>query len=78
MKRVYAALATAAILVALIPATAAAGRVTKSTEQYVFVGCDAPIDGGFASVFLDHNTEAEFEFPGRQHRGSIPRCPVEE
>ena len=62
MKRVYAALATAVILVALIPATAAAGRVTKSTEQYVFVGCDAPIDGGFVSVFLDHNTEAEFSF----------------
>ena len=46
VKRVHAALVTAVILVASIPATVAAGRVTKSTEQYVVVGRDAPIHGG--------------------------------
>jgi hypothetical protein len=62
VKRVSVALATAAILVGLIPATVSAGRVDKSLDHYAFFGCDAPIEGGFVSTFIEHSTLGEFSF----------------
>ena len=62
MKRVYAALATAAILLALIPSAVQAGRVDKGHDHYAFFGCDAPIEGGFVSTFIEHSTLGEFSF----------------
>ena len=64
MKRVYAALASAAILVVLLPSAVSADRVSKGHDHYVFAGCDAPIDGGFVSAFLESSTAGEFSFMG--------------
>ena len=63
MKRVYAAIATAVILVGLIPAAASADRVTKFTDHYVSGGCDAPFDGGFVSAFFEFGS-AGYQFLG--------------
>ena len=62
MKRVCAALATAAILLALIPSAVQAGRVDRGHDHYAFFGCDAPIEGGFVSTFIEHSTLGEFSF----------------
>ena len=53
MKRVYAAIATAVILLGLLPSAVSADRVSKCTDHYVFAGCDAPFDGGFVSTFFE-------------------------
>ena len=58
MKRLYAA-ASALILVGLLPSAVSADRVSKSTDHYVFFGCDAPIEGGFISAFIEHS-EGQF------------------
>ncbi len=60
MKRAFAALATAAILVVLVPGAVSAERVEKSHDQFIFAGCDAPIEGGSVSGFLEHTTAGEF------------------
>ena len=57
MKRVYAALASAAILLALLPSAVSADRVTKFTDQFVSVSCEAEFDGGFATVFTGTSSE---------------------
>ena len=62
MKRVSAALATAAVLLALIPSAVQAGRVDRVHDHYAFFGCDAPIDGGFISAFIEHSTAGDFTF----------------
>jgi hypothetical protein len=62
VKRASAALATAVILVGLIPGTVSAGRVDRGHDHYAFFGCDAPIDGGFVSTFIEHSTLSEFTF----------------
>ena len=59
MKRVCAAIAAAAILVALIPSAVSAGKVTKSHDHFLFVGCNTPIDGGFVSTFVEQSTGEE-------------------
>ena len=64
MKRAYAALASAAILLALLPSAVSADRVSKGSDHYVFAGCDAPIDGGFVSTFFELSTGGEFRFVG--------------
>ena len=64
MKRAYAALVSAAILLALLPSTVSADRVSKGSDHYVFAGCDAPIDGGFVSTFFELSTGGEFRFVG--------------
>ncbi len=58
MKRLYVAMASAAILLALLPSAVSADKVTKFTEQFASVGCDADFDGGFA--FASAATSAEF------------------
>ena len=55
---------SAAILLALLPSTVSADRVSKGSDHYVFAGCDAPIDGGFVSTFFELSTGGEFEFVG--------------
>jgi hypothetical protein len=62
VKRLYAAMASALILVGLLPTAVSADRVSKFTDHYVFFGCDAPIDGGFVSTFIEHGTVGEFSF----------------
>src|SRR6185436_12508728 len=41
VKRAFAALATAAILVVLVPGAVSAERVEKSHDHFIFAGCDA-------------------------------------
>ena len=43
-------------------AAVSADRVSKFTDHYVFFGCDAQIDGGFLSTFIEHSTEGQFSF----------------
>ena len=62
MKRVYAAVATAVILVGLIPGAVSAGRVEKSSDHSVFASCDAPIEGGFISGSLEFGTGDQGDF----------------
>lgn len=64
MKRLCAALASGLLLLGLLPSTVSADRVSKGTDHYVFAGCDAPFDGGFASAFLEVSTEGEFQILG--------------
>ena len=64
MKRLYAALAGALILVGLLPTAVSADRVSKSTDHFLFVGCDQPIDGGFVSGFIESSTGSEFSVMG--------------
>ena len=52
------------ILVALLPSAVSADRVSKGHDHYVFAGCDAPIDEGFISAFLESSTAGEFSFMG--------------
>ena len=63
MKRVYAALASAAILLALLPSAVSADRVSKGSDHYVAGGCDAPFDGGFVSAFFEYGS-AGYQFLG--------------
>ena len=86
MKRVYAALASGLMLVALLPSVVSADRPESSSDHFVFASCDAPIDGGFVSVSVESSTEGEFRFMGvsiwldpdepvrdRPHRGRVDR-----
>ena len=52
MKRAFSVLSCAAVLIALLPATASAARPTKYTEHSVFVYCEEPVDGGYAIVTI--------------------------
>jgi hypothetical protein len=52
MKRVGLALAVAAILASLVPATAIAGRVIKFTDHRVGAFCEGDVEGGFVSAEL--------------------------
>jgi hypothetical protein len=61
VKRVFAAIASGLILLGLLPSAVSADRVSKSTDHYVFFGCDTPIEGGFASAFIEHS-EGKFSF----------------
>lgn len=56
MKRVFAAVASAAVLVAMLPALASAGRVIKFTDHHVGVFCESPVDGGFLIANVDSST----------------------
>ena len=64
VKRVYAAIATAAILVGLIPGAVSAGRVEKFSDHFLFASCDQPIDGGLISGFVEVSTQGEFSVVG--------------
>lgn len=62
MKRVYAAIAIAAILVGLIPGAVSAGRVEKFHEHFAFASCDQPIDGGLISASIEFGSGGEGDF----------------
>ena len=57
VKRAFAALASAALLVALIPVTVSAAKPTKFTDHSIEAFCDGPFDGGFASAGLFTSTQ---------------------
>lgn len=52
MKRASLAMAVAAILASLVPATASAAAVTRFEDHRVGAFCEGEIDGGFVSGFL--------------------------
>jgi len=64
VKRVYAAIATAAILVGLIPGAVSAGRVEKFSDHFLFASCDLPIDAGLISGFVEVSTGSDFSSVG--------------
>ena len=53
MKRALASIASAAVLIAMLPGAVAAERVTRSEDRHVGFYCEGPIDGGYASVHID-------------------------
>ena len=64
MKRLCAALASGLILIAMLPSAVTADPVSKGHDQYLFAGCDAPIDGGFVSAFVESSTAGDFQVIG--------------
>ena len=56
MKRAFAALACAAVLVAMLPAAMTAAPVLKLTDHFVEAFCESPFDGGYASAGLTTST----------------------
>ena len=57
MKRVWLAVALAAIVAALFPAAVSADPVVKFDNHHVGAFCEEPIDGGFVSMGLSSDTE---------------------
>ena len=57
MKRLYAAVVSAAILLALLPSAVSADPVTKFTDRFASVSCDVEFDGGFATAFASTSSE---------------------
>ena len=57
MKRAFAALASAAVLVALLPATVGAAAPLNYSDHSVEAFCEGTIDGGYASVGLVTSTQ---------------------
>ena len=56
MRRSLAILMCSGLLLALLPGTAAAGRVTKYHDHHVGFFCDTPIDGGYATASIDSSS----------------------
>lgn len=56
VKRTLAALATATLLIGLLPATVSADRVSRYTDHHIVVGCDGSFDGGSLSAFVETST----------------------
>lgn len=56
MKRILAGVSAAAMLVALIPATVSAERVTRYQDHHVGVSCESAFDGGLASTSIDSSS----------------------
>ena len=57
MKRAFATLASAALLVALIPASVGAAKPTKYTDHNIEAFCNGAFDGGSASAGLFTSTQ---------------------
>ena len=57
MKRAFAALASAAVLVALLPVAVSAAKPTKFSDHNIETFCDAEFDGGSAFPALFTSTE---------------------
>jgi len=55
MRRGLTALIGAGLLLASLPGTVGAARITRFTDQAVGVSCEAAVDGGFVSSFVEHN-----------------------
>ena len=55
MKRGLAALACAGLLLASLPATVGAARVTKGSDHFVYVSCDMFFDGGYVNAYAEHS-----------------------
>jgi hypothetical protein len=60
VKRLSAALVSGLLLLGSLPSTVSADRVSKSTDHYVSFVCEQPLDGGFASLFVEQGTEFAF------------------
>lgn len=56
MRRFLALLASATLLVAMLPGVVAAGPSVRFEDHRVGFGCEQPFDGGFVSVFIDTST----------------------
>lgn len=50
MKRLFAIISCAAVLLALVPATASAARPTRYSDHSVSAFCEGPVEGGVAAV----------------------------
>ncbi len=57
MKRILAGISVATMLVALLPATVSADRLTKYHDHHVGIFCETAIDGGFASIDLETSSQ---------------------
>jgi hypothetical protein len=56
MKRGMTALVSAAVLLASLPGSAGAARVSKGDEHFVYVSCDAFFDGGYVNAYAEDST----------------------
>jgi len=56
MKRGLVALACAGLLLASLPATVGAARVSKGSDHFVYVSCDAFFDGGYVNAYAEQST----------------------
>ena len=61
MKRLWLAVAVAAMLASTFPAAVSAARPTKFVDHRVSAFCEGPVDGGFVSAILE-SSEAFGEF----------------
>ena len=57
MRRGLTALVGAGLLLASLPGTVGAAKVSRYTDQYVNVSCDADVDGGHVSAFVQHSNQ---------------------
>jgi hypothetical protein len=57
MRRGLTALVGAGLLLASVPGTVGAAKVTRYTDQGVGVSCEGAVDGGFVSSFVEHGLQ---------------------
>ena len=57
MRRGLAALVGAGLLLASLPATVGAARVTKFTDKVITASCYGPVDGGYISTFAESSRD---------------------
>ena len=57
MRRAFTALATAMLLVAVLPSSASAARVTRFSDHHVGVFCETPVEGGYLIAVIDSSSE---------------------
>jgi hypothetical protein len=73
MRRASLAMAVAAILVSMLPATVSAARVTKFDDHRVSAFCEGEVEGGFVSSQLQSSDEfGQFASADAWLGGAIP------
>ncbi|HEY8636431.1 MAG TPA: hypothetical protein VIL81_04130 [Candidatus Limnocylindrales bacterium] len=56
MRRGLAILASALLLVTILPGAVAGARITRYQDHHVGAFCDSPVDGGYVSAHIDAST----------------------
>ncbi|MBA3236437.1 MAG: hypothetical protein H0T59_10700 [Chloroflexi bacterium] len=65
MRRFPAAFVTVALVMAILPGSVSADRITKFEDHHVGAFCEMPIDGGYVAANIDSSTEFG-DFAGAQ------------
>jgi len=58
MKRGLTALAGAALLLASLPGTVGAAKVSKYSDHIVGLSCEQPVDGGYVSTYVESSQQS--------------------